>query len=759
MIEYSRFRVKNGKVFKDAEIPLKDLGIVAIQGKNGTGKSSIFDLLQVMHYGKTPGENPQKKDQLVRNNKESEWELEFDKGEDHYIIKYVREKHGKSKKLKWKYEILCNGEDITPHNQQTDVPKELLRIVGLSQKEYEGSVHLTQEGQHILISGKPSARKEYISNFFDLDSRFDEVLEAAKRKLKETKEEINRISQYSHSRDVIQEELKDIQLDDLDQLNLELDNLKTKIAQKNNQLADLNQKLKIFKDYNKYSETAFSITEPEKKLEDLQNQAAQLSQQLEQQQLAKDYNEKARINNEKIESLKTQLSNIGEVSIQGDIQQLNQRLYTLNDLKQKDIQYKPFQEEFDNIPESESEYIDPSDAEKTIHDLKVQIQTTKNRIQAISNGECPTCGHQYSQGEIEQDNSNLSSLTSSLSQWEDYYTNVNKINDSYNRKNQLREMLKGYEPYTEEMEKERTKLENQVPLLSQKTQIERDLENLEYRELMPEIDSQQYSKDLYNIQQEQKQVQEVIQAKNLCPEKPEGTLESVQNDITTLMDEIIEIENEQDQVKSKISVAEEKKYRKDRLEKQLADVRAELNQLEYLKKQEFLWSKMVDAYGPKGLRVAQLNRVMDLLMERLPYFVNLLFSDNKAEFYHKCDAGNISIMYRRTDEEGTYDVDVSQMSGGEKKRMAVALILALADCVPMHKRSNILILDEIDGQLDEEGKNMFSSELLPALKNDYNSIFIISHDKDVKQADVYDQVWYFTKPQRNHYTRIDMRRI
>ena len=86
--------------------------------------------------------------------------------------------------------------------------------------------------------------------------------------------------------------------------------------------------------------------------------------------------------------------------------------------------------------------------------------------------------------------------------------------------------------------------------------------------------------------------------------------------------------------------------------------------------------------------------------------------------------------------------------------MSVALVLTLADCVPSAKRSNILILDEIDANLDDIGQYRFANELLPALKSRYESIFVISHSEELQQAAVYDKIWKVTK--KNHWSSIEM---
>lgn len=754
MIEYDSFKIHNGKTFRELEVPLKDLGIVAIQGKNGVGKSSIWDLLQVMHFGRTP--RGHKKDELVRNQNTSEWILNYSKDGRKYQINYSRKKHGTEKKAKWKYHITENDEDITSHNQQTEVPKQLLDILDLTQDEFNGSVHLTQNGQHILIEGKPSQRKDYISNFFGLDSRYDHVLDHAKKVLSDTKKEIDRISAFDHSKATLESEIRDIIVPDVESLKEELKIPQSRISDLNKVITDLNNEFIQIREYETYSHLAYSVNNPQEKMTALQEQAGKINHQLEQQTLVSDYNQKARQNNQRIETLKQQFSLINTILV-GDIDSLTSEKYSLQNRLNLESQLKPLREELSKLPNVS--FIDTVEADTNIATLKLLVSKETDKLTAIQNGECPTCGHTHTSEEVDHIRNSIGNNTNLLDQWSKFREDAIKNNEIYARKKYLEDRLKDSSDFTEEDLSRLELLNSELPNLIKKSQLERDLASLHYQELMEEHDVNSLRVALLENQQEQETLNKVLHALSKCPPPPSRNKQDVQTALSENMDLIAEQESIVETLKSNIAVAEEKKYRRDRLQNQIDSLDAELSQLEGLKKKEFLYSSLVEAYGPKGLRLTQLNKVMDLLMERLPFFTNLLFVDKSMEFYHKCDSGNISIYWKRKDDDGEYDIDVSLMSGGEAKRLAVALVLALASCVPSRKRANVLILDEIDGQLDDEGKYLFANELLPALKQDYNSVFVISHNEDVKQADVYDQVWYFTKPERSHYTLVDRRII
>jgi DNA repair exonuclease SbcCD ATPase subunit len=84
------------------------------------------------------------------------------------------------------------------------------------------------------------------------------------------------------------------------------------------------------------------------------------------------------------------------------------------------------------------------------------------------------------------------------------------------------------------------------------------------------------------------------------------------------------------------------------------------------------------------------------------------------------------------------------MSGGEKSRVTLALLFTLPVLVAPRKRSNMLILDEVDSALDTEGKEILTASVFPSLRNLFSSIFVISHNNDIN-INFFDQTWKIVK--------------
>lgn len=73
-------------------------------------------------------------------------------------------------------------------------------------------------------------------------------------------------------------------------------------------------------------------------------------------------------------------------------------------------------------------------------------------------------------------------------------------------------------------------------------------------------------------------------------------------------------------------------------------------------------------------------------------------------------------------------------SGGQHKKMAISIDLALAEMVRTRSRLSVLFLDEVFDSLDTTGK-VRVIDLLDQLKDVYGSVYVISHDYVLSEAE------------------------
>jgi DNA repair exonuclease SbcCD ATPase subunit len=74
------------------------------------------------------------------------------------------------------------------------------------------------------------------------------------------------------------------------------------------------------------------------------------------------------------------------------------------------------------------------------------------------------------------------------------------------------------------------------------------------------------------------------------------------------------------------------------------------------------------------------------------------------------------------------ELDFGNLSAGEKKRVNTALMLAFRDVLHhLHARANLMLIDELDGALDQNGIDAIVRVLKEKSRDEDMSIFVISH--------------------------------
>jgi DNA repair exonuclease SbcCD ATPase subunit len=180
------------------------------------------------------------------------------------------------------------------------------------------------------------------------------------------------------------------------------------------------------------------------------------------------------------------------------------------------------------------------------------------------------------------------------------------------------------------------------------------------------------------------------------------------------------------------------------LSERLDELESYLEVWETVQHRKALFEAMKAAYGPKGLKIHQLKKICNAICRTLPKYTTVMFQEPRIEFFvdNDPDSTEIEFYIRRFLKTGTEEYPVGKLSGGEKKRLAVAFIFALADLVAPRKKCNLIVLDEVGDGLDPVGEYAFASQLLPQLTQE--SVIITSHRPGIESAQ-FDTNWSVTK--------------
>ena len=168
-VRFANLNSLQGEFFVDfCSSPLDDVGIFAITGPTGAGKTTILDAIAIALYGQTPRLGPgDSGDIMTRQSGECFAEVEFSIGTVSYRSRWARNRaHGKSQgKLqasKMTLIELQNGDGQIIEEQVRSVIAHIEKLTGLDFKRFSRSVMLAQGNFASFLKAKGNERAELL---------------------------------------------------------------------------------------------------------------------------------------------------------------------------------------------------------------------------------------------------------------------------------------------------------------------------------------------------------------------------------------------------------------------------------------------------------------------------------------------------------------------------------------------------------------------------------------------------------------------
>jgi len=174
------------------------------------------------------------------------------------------------------------------------------------------------------------------------------------------------------------------------------------------------------------------------------------------------------------------------------------------------------------------------------------------------------------------------------------------------------------------------------------------------------------------------------------------------------------------------------------LTEEIQELKAKLENLnkekEELVKKEKIYSFWEEGFGRKGIVNMLIEPAVELLEMRTNYYLSKLSSNIQVKMSTKTELKSGQMRERLSiqviNPVGAEDYNTA--SGGEKKRLDVAMIMALRDLIQWQSGANrmdLFVADEVFDSLDENG----ASRLCELLREMAGLVFVVSHNEDLKK--------------------------
>lgn len=169
------------------------------------------------------------------------------------------------------------------------------------------------------------------------------------------------------------------------------------------------------------------------------------------------------------------------------------------------------------------------------------------------------------------------------------------------------------------------------------------------------------------------------------------------DEIDTAMTQLAALREERDTLISKRSELQSQLDLAARLEASIAESRAKQAEVDALRRKQQIWHTLTYVFGAAGLPKDKIQEIVYQINDRIKVYAPIIFHRPRQIYFEVGDNGDILL---RQTKGGHVMKSVTNSSGGRIK-VTAAVLFALRDTLPPDKKSNSLILDEFDLNLDE----------------------------------------------------------
>lgn len=688
--------VKNFGIIKDEVVFKPEDGINLISGINGSGKSTIYKAILLLLFNKTDKKLEEYVNEEISFQDGFEISLDLDIDKMRFFVKYKFSKKGKTGSS---VRELYVGDPLPDEPQYLNSDAVAAMEMMLSPQLGMAGL-ISRQGENDVINIKPAERREHLKQIYDLD--FTNEIESVEAEIQhydndvlpDIEKQIYHIENKEYAaeslydlpfsetkRDEYQEKLTDIakRLTEAETYQEKLQQLDAQIHTKQTTLNGLADKLDVVQD----------------DIEDLEDSQKSLQEKL------------SDPDTQVLDKLYENMHNRDKFD--RELRSIDEKMHATKLFRLKSFDYN-------HLEEVKEKYIE----------LKTQLEQSKEKLNLVQNGVCPTCGRPFEEHDEMQYASDIESLEAQVQEQKEVVEDL----EHYRKK---------YEEKKEDLEQRKREKE----LLQQKREnlIERENEQLE--DLQRQID------------REKKRFEERT-------EENEASLADVEKRIEKKNAEKTELENELNKLKTEIKSEEERlssmkeenydvealKEAKTKLEEKLDEYKTVLAQNEMIQKRnsEIEKQKKLDQQKLDELYIqrdskyterAAFEEARNIFRKEFPNYVILEMvksletgiNDFIDKVYYK--PLNIEISESRNAINITYGnqrkKDVAHLSGAEKQLVSLAYKNYLNQMIGL----GVIMLDEVDSNYtDENAERLY--DIIGSMSDYYKQVFVISHNEQAK---------------------------
>ena len=776
----SKLYLKNFKRYREREFEFS-YGLTGIIGKNGAGKSTIFEAIIFALYGETK----QSKESIKHSRADAKEEVLVTFYFSIDGLEYKIERALKGKALTAKAELYQADELIA--SSVKGVNESVTKLLGMSKEAFVNTVFASQKELTALSQLKSDERKKIIRKLLGLE-RVDTIEKRIILEIRDLNREIKISKEHLLSQEEIAkiEETIGVKEQALEAVVKQLEEFEKALAKSQKSLEGLDEELKeVRKLKEEYKAKEALIAVIEAKLEQFQKELAKLDKELTERQESKAFFEANRKVLEEFDALKLKIVKLQEQkeqqlrregllkeqvqlrsqlkALQGEIKELQSVLKESQEKSSNKDKYTKAHSEYKRWYEELEAELKRAEAKRT--KAQTIIESTKKQLEGIEKlgkeASCPTCTRPLL-NEYESVVGSLSATITSLTQNElerasgesrALQAKINEAKEKLQKLERALQKIEQIEAFAKSTQQTLLKKEE-----SYRTIKEKGLANKTELEKLADIlyDTKAHEELLKELEQKEPLYKKIIGLQQLIKELPKmvDRKEELEREIQN-QEQLLQ-KSKKELQEHKYSADEEEKlaqkyrafqFEKENLykEKQIkvveqVEIQSAMNnnreRLEENRKKSMLLEQRVlerdDLEKLKAYLASFKSAINSKVTPRISQIASELFFEITNGRYQHIEVDEAFDFYIY-DEGQRYPLD--RFSGGEVDLANLVLRIAISKTLnELSSNSSIgfLAFDEVFGSQDEERRYAIM-ESFHKISQHYREIFLISHDREIKE--------------------------
>lgn len=747
MIKFKELHLQNCVYFKDAKLKLDGGDIFVINGlnlksrerhqSNGSGKSLFFSYLPNIVLGNHPmAIKSNSKSELFTQSGQAQLKLEID-GSDYQIAQVG----GKS----IRYDMYKDGEHINPKTTATKSERHIRQLLPFSEQEFYTLVYLNSLREFVFQRGKFEQRLAFLTDFFQLDY-YDQMREQFQDQLKAIKRVEVEASAYESQRVRYAQEIKELGEEELNLDELERRRNKLRVSRKKQSelIGVLRREHQLLELKNQLESSIGGAAKPtSKRQKEVVARIEAIEKQLSISKEMKRLRKTIESGKVELDKDKSRLDELWQSLFGKNFDTMFKLDTTIESRYSKYRANKERKSELEeNIAELEEKHAKIKKPKLSLDEVKEEIGIRETQLSAysrlmnrVSDGKCPTCDSDIDTKNLKKiaDRAEKELKELRASRW---WYSIRA--DLRNEKEQLKEIvLDGGDELEAEYKDYKSKVKHHSranDLNSRITYIRKELKSnlAKYKQLKSRIDKDILNEDLEPLQDEMfsarrirklyNQLDEVIESADETNTCLKGDVLETKSKLDEATDKLRKIETRLDKANTELQKAQMRAEKIEFLTAKFTELGDKIAKYEKVMSDKAVLETLVKVYSSKGIKLHKINTICRILENNLNHYKALLFGEN-FKFRIEITDKSFDIIVDRDD--GVVS-DVRLLSGSEGRRFNLLLLISLLPLTPRSRRTNLVILDEMESNADEVSLRLFCERFIPELHKMIPNIMVIS---------------------------------